>query len=46
MTFVEDIEQKCEQIQRELPGDFKRQDMMEGTNNAQEYQFLAEVMRE
>ncbi len=31
MTFASDIEQRCKILGKELPGDFKIQDLEEGT---------------
>lgn len=46
MTFVENLEEKCNQLQRELPGDFVRQDREEGTKNSSEFAALLEIMQE
>lgn len=48
MNFYEPeiLVQKAEEMLKELPGDFKRQDAEEKTNNAQMFQFMIEMMKE
>ena len=44
MHFHEKVEDKAEEILDELPGDFKRQDKNEGTNNGAQFAMLLEMM--
>jgi vacuolar-type H+-ATPase subunit E/Vma4 len=46
MHFYENIEDKADEILDELPGDFKRQDQTEGTNNAAQFKMVLEMMEE
>ena len=46
MHFHENVEDKAEEILKELPGDFKRQDAKEGTNNGAQFAMLLEMMKE
>lgn len=46
MTFAADIEQRCERLGKELPGDFKRQDKEEGTSNHGEFMAMMQLMQE
>jgi hypothetical protein len=44
MHFHENVEDKAEEILKELPGDFKKQDTKEGTNNGAQFAMLLEMM--
>ena len=46
MTFAKDIEKRCEQLGKELPGDFKKQDKEEGTDNHSEFMGMMQLMQE
>ena len=46
MHFHENVEDKAEEILDELPGDFKRQDKNEGTQNGEQFAMLLEMMKE
>jgi hypothetical protein len=44
--FHQNLEEKANEILKELPGDFKRQDAAEGTENLKILQFLLEMQKE
>ena len=46
MHFHEKVEDKAEEILDELPGDFRRQDKNEGTNNSAQFAMLLDMMKE
>ncbi|TNV72682.1 hypothetical protein FGO68_gene346 [Halteria grandinella] len=46
MKFASNLEERCHQIAKELPGDFRKQDAAEGTRNSSEFMALMEIMQE
>lgn len=43
MHFNEKLEEKVDQIMKELPGDFKRQDAAEGTENLEMFKMMVQM---
>lgn len=43
MHFHEKLEDKADKILKELPGDFKRQDDAQGTQNSEMFKILTEM---
>jgi hypothetical protein len=46
MTFARNLDERCAELEKELPGDFKRQDHEEGTQNAKEFNDTVELLTE
>jgi hypothetical protein len=46
MKFARDLDKRYEQLGKELPGDFKKQDKEEGTENHSEFMGMMQLMQE
>jgi hypothetical protein len=46
MHFAEDIEARCIELGNNLPGDFKKQDGLEKTDNHNEFMAMMQLMNE